>query len=55
MKFLGKWMELKNTILGEGNLITKEHKWYTLTNKWILTQKLRIPKVQFTDHMKLKK
>jgi hypothetical protein len=23
--------------------------------KWILAQKLRIPKIQFTDHMKLKK
>jgi hypothetical protein len=29
--------------------------WYTLTDKWILAQKLRIPKAQFTDHMKLKK
>ena len=25
-----------------------------LTNKWILAQKLGIPKIQFTDHMKLK-
>jgi hypothetical protein len=38
-----------------GNPITKEHTWYTLTDKWILAQKLRIPKIQFTDHMKLKK
>jgi len=29
--------------------------WYALTNKWILAQKLEIPKIQFTDHMKLKK
>jgi hypothetical protein len=26
-----------------------------LTDKWILAQKLRIPKIQFTKHMKLKK
>ena len=26
-----------------------------LTDKWILAQKLGIPKIQFTDHMKLKK
>jgi hypothetical protein len=28
---------------------------YALTDKWILAQKLRIPKIQFTKHMKLKK
>jgi hypothetical protein len=27
----------------------------TSTNKWILAQKLRIPKIQFTNHMELKK
>jgi hypothetical protein len=37
------------------NPITKEHTWYTLTDKWILALKLGIPWVQFTDHMKLKK
>ena len=37
------------------NSITKEHTWYVLTDKWILAQKFRIPKIQFTDHMKLKK
>jgi hypothetical protein len=26
-----------------------------LTDKWILAQKLRIPKIQFEKHMKLKK
>ena len=26
-----------------------------VTDKWILAQKLGIPKIQFTDHMKLKK
>ena len=36
-----------------GNPITKEHTWYAIADKWILTQKLGIPKIQFTDHMKL--
>jgi hypothetical protein len=38
-----------------GNPITKEHTWYSLTDKWILVQKLRISKIQFAKHMKLKK
>jgi hypothetical protein len=38
-----------------GNPITKAHMWYALTHKWILDQKFRIPKIQFTDYMKLKK
>jgi hypothetical protein len=29
--------------------------WYILTDKWILAQKPRIPNIQFTDQMKLKK
>jgi hypothetical protein len=33
----------------------KKHTWYTLTDKWILAQKVRIPMIQFTKHMKLKK
>jgi hypothetical protein len=37
------------------NPITKEHTWYALTDKWILAQEVRIPKIQFTDQMKLKK
>jgi hypothetical protein len=37
-----------------GNPITKEHTCYALTDKWILAQKLKIPKISFTDHMKLK-
>jgi hypothetical protein len=32
-----------------GNPTTKEDTWYTLTDKWRLAQKLRIPKVQLTD------
>ena len=54
MKFLGKWMELENIILNE----VPKHKriqWYALTDKWILAQKLRIPNIQLTDYMKLKK
>jgi hypothetical protein len=38
-----------------GNPITKEHTWYALTDKKILAKKLRIPKIQFAKHMKLKK
>ena len=36
-----------------GNPIT--HTWYALTDKWILAQNLGIPKIQFIEHMKLKK
>jgi hypothetical protein len=35
--------------------IIKEHTWYVLTEKWILDQKLGIPKIQFIYHMKIKK
>jgi hypothetical protein len=38
-----------------GYPVIKEHIWYVLIDKWILAQKLRIPKIQLTDHMKLKK
>jgi hypothetical protein len=53
-KFLGKWMELENIILSE---VTQSQKntWYALNDKWILAQKLGITKIQFKDHMKLKK
>jgi hypothetical protein len=47
--------ETRNYYPERSNLITKEHTQYALTDKWILAQKLRIPKIQFTDHMKLKK
>ena len=50
MKFLGKWMELESVILSE---VTQS--WYTLTAKWMLVQKLKINKLQFTQHRKLKK
>jgi hypothetical protein len=38
-----------------GNLVTKEHTCYALTDKGVLAEKLGIPKIQFIDHMKLKK
>jgi hypothetical protein len=38
-----------------GNPIIKEYIWYALTVKWILAQKFGIPKIQFTDNMKLNK
>ena len=41
--------------LERDNLITKENTGYVLTDKWILAQKLRIPKIQFAKHLKLKK
>ena len=55
MKLLGKWIELeKNIILSE---VTQSQKntWYAVPGKWILAQKLGIPKIQLIDHMKLKK
>jgi hypothetical protein len=39
----------------EDNPITKEVTRYALTDKWILAQKLRIPKIQFVKHKKIKK
>jgi hypothetical protein len=38
-----------------GNPITKEHSWNALIDKQILVPKLRISKIQFEKHMKLKK
>jgi hypothetical protein len=38
-----------------GNPFTKEHTWYALTDKQIFTQKLRMSKIPFAKHMKLKK
>ena len=55
MKFLGKWMELENIILSEVTQSQKNSHDMWITDKWILAQKLRIPKIQFTDLMKLKK
>ena len=55
MKFLGKWMELENIILSEVTQSQIKHSWYVLTDKWILAQMLRLPKIQFTDHMRVNK
>jgi hypothetical protein len=56
MKFIGKWMELKNIILSEVTQSQgKKHGMYSMMTGWILTQKFRIPKIQFTDHVKPKK
>ena len=55
MKFLGKWMELENYHSECGNPITKQHIWSALIDKWILALNFRIPQIQFTDHMNLKK
>jgi hypothetical protein len=46
-------MHLENIILSE--VTQSENTWYALTDKWLLTQKLRISKIQFEKHMKLKK
>jgi hypothetical protein len=40
---------------GWDNPVTKEHTWYAFTGKLVLAQQLWIPKIHFTDHMKLKK
>ena len=49
-------MELENIILSEvtqsQKIIHDMHSWY---DRWILAQKLRISKIQFTGHIKLKK
>lgn len=37
-----------------GNPIRKEDTWNGLTDKWILAEKFWIPKIEFTDRMKLK-
>ena len=56
MKFLGKWMDLEDIILSE---VTQSQKnsldMHALISKWTLAQKLRIPKIQFAKHKKIKK
>ena len=48
MKFLGKMDGSGGYHPDWGNPITKEVTWYVLNDKWILAQKLRMPKVQGT-------
>ena len=55
MKLLGKCMELENIILSEVAQSQKIYSWYALIDKWTFAQKLWLPKIQFIDHMKLKK
>jgi hypothetical protein len=50
MKILDKWMDLREITQSQKN--THDN---ALTDKWILAQKLRIPKIQFAKHIKLKK
>jgi hypothetical protein len=45
----------QGVILSEVTPVTKENTWYALTDKGILAQKRRTPKIQFAKHMKLKK
>ena len=42
-------------VLEADRLAKKEYTWHVLADKWILAKKFGIPKIQFTDHMKLKK
>jgi hypothetical protein len=54
MKFLGKWMDLEGIILSEVTQSQKNtHDMHSLISG--LSQKLRIPKIQFAKNMKLKK
>ena len=53
MKFLGKWRYLEDIILRE--VTQSQNKSLVLTDKCILAQKLRIPTMQPTEHVKLKK
>jgi hypothetical protein len=48
IKFFEKKMYLEDTI-------TEEVIRYALTDKWILAQKHRTPKIQFAKHKKIKK
>ena len=40
---------------GRNNSDPKGHTWYVLTDKWILAQKPRVPKIHFPKHKKIKK
>ena len=55
MKFLDKWMHLEDIILSEVTQSQKNlHGMHSLISGYQF-QKLRIPKIQFLNHMKLKK
>jgi hypothetical protein len=38
-----------------GNSVIKEHMWYVLTDKFLLSKERGIPMIQLMDHMKLKR
>ena len=46
LKFVGKWMDLENSILSE--VTTKTNIIYVLTHKWLLDIKQRKTNLQFT-------
>ena len=48
-------LQISIAVYFRNHFIAMEHTWHTLSDKWILAQKLKITKIQFTDHMKLKK
>jgi hypothetical protein len=48
-------MDLEGMIQGITQSQKNTHDIHLLHIKWILAQKLRIPKIQFAKHMKLKK
>ena len=54
MKFLDKWMYLED-ILSEVTQSQKKSLDMHFTDKWILAQKPRIPKIQLRKHKKIKK
>jgi len=53
MKIIVKWIEVENITLCEETQSQKKHIWYTFTDKWIWAQKLKLSKIQSTDHMQL--
>jgi hypothetical protein len=57
MKFIGKWMDLEGSILSEVTQSQKNtHGVHSLISGcYTEAQKPRIPKIQFTNHMNLKK
>jgi hypothetical protein len=53
MKFLGKWMFVEGIILSDVTQSPKKSLAMHSTDKLVLVQKLRIPKIQCTKHKKI--
>lgn len=53
MNFIGKWRELENINLSEGNHTKRT--WYKLSDQWILAEKFRIPMRKLTNHTYISK